>query len=77
MWTVYTKQFDPGVWGSMVLVVTAAALCLYLVSRRSLQQQNASLSDSAFIVVGFVFGQGERLLPHEKRVDELCRCFGS
>ncbi|XP_042892008.1 probable glutamate receptor [Penaeus japonicus] len=61
MWTVYTKQFDPGVWGSMVLVVTAAALCLYLVSRRSLQQQNASLSDSAFIVVGFVFGQGSPL----------------
>ncbi|XP_063600691.1 probable glutamate receptor [Penaeus indicus] len=62
MWSVYTKQFEPGVWATMVVVVAAAVACLRLASRPSRRQQKASLSDTAFTIVGFVFGQGSPII---------------
>lgn len=73
MWSVYTKQFEPGVWAAMVVVVAAAVVCLRLASRPSPRQQNATLSDSAFTVLGFVFGQGEELLPNRRMRQVIMR----
>ncbi|ROT84725.1 putative glutamate receptor ionotropic, delta-1 isoform X2 [Penaeus vannamei] len=64
MWTVYTKQFERGVWGMMVTVALALGAALYVVSRWSKNECEAHLSESFFTVVGFLFGQGTTLGFH-------------
>ncbi|XP_042876134.1 glutamate receptor-like [Penaeus japonicus] len=61
MWTVYTKQFEPGVWGVLLFVVVFLAISLYYVSRFSSSEVKISVSDALLTVFGFMFGQGTPL----------------
>ncbi|XP_047488283.1 glutamate receptor 1-like isoform X1 [Penaeus chinensis] len=61
IWTVYTKQFERGVWGMIVTVALVSGAALYVVSRWSKNEREVHLSESFFTVVGFLFGQGTTL----------------
>ncbi|XP_047488310.1 probable glutamate receptor isoform X2 [Penaeus chinensis] len=58
MWTVYTKQFTPGVWGMLVAAVFSLGLFLACVSRYAHSEVSVPPIDSVLTVVGFMFGQG-------------------
>lgn len=58
MWTVYTKQFEAGVWGVLTLLTTALCFSLYFASRCSSREQKLSPSDAFIVGVGMIFGQG-------------------
>ncbi|XP_042893583.1 glutamate receptor-like [Penaeus japonicus] len=61
MWTVYTKQFQGGVWATVIVISSVLTLSLHLVSRRSAQEHSTSFADSAFAIIGTLFGQGTTL----------------
>ncbi|XP_037803608.1 probable glutamate receptor [Penaeus monodon] len=61
MWTVYTKQFEAGVWGVLTLLTTALCFSLYFASRCSSREQKLSPSDAFIVGVGMIFGQGSTL----------------
>lgn len=58
MWTVYTKQFERGVWGMIMTVALALGAALYVVSRWCKNECQVHLLESFFTVVGFLSGQG-------------------
>ncbi|XP_037803358.1 probable glutamate receptor [Penaeus monodon] len=57
MWTVYTKQFEAGVWLIVIVVIVALSVVLYLVLRYSSQDDDVSVSESFFVIVVYIFGQ--------------------
>lgn len=59
MWTVYTKQFEAGVWLMVVVVIVALSVVLYLVLRYSKQDDDVSVSESFFVIVVYIFGQSK------------------
>lgn len=60
MWTVYTKQFEAGVWLIVIVVIVALSVVLYLVLRYSSQDDDVSVSESFFVIVVYIFGQSKR-----------------
>ncbi|XP_042873441.1 probable glutamate receptor [Penaeus japonicus] len=64
MWSVYTKQFDVGVWVFVLFVIAGLVLCLYFVSCVFVaagQVKVIPLSDCALTVIGIFCGQGSTL----------------
>lgn len=57
MWTVYTKQFTPGVWGLLMAAVLSLVLCLVCISRHSQSEASVPPTDSVLAVIGILFGQ--------------------
>ncbi|XP_070000318.1 probable glutamate receptor [Penaeus vannamei] len=62
IWTVYTKQFQAAVWGMALLMLAVLSATLYLVIRRSPQEDDLTLSDIFITTVGFILGQGTPLI---------------
>lgn len=60
MWTVYTKQFEAGVWLMVIVVIVALSVVLYLVLRYSRQDDDVSVSESFFVIVVYIFGQSKK-----------------
>ncbi|XP_063600734.1 glutamate receptor 1-like [Penaeus indicus] len=61
MWTVYTKQFELGVWLILIFLTVGLVLCLYFVSHGFSRRATISFSDCAFTIFGFLCGQGSTL----------------
>ncbi|XP_047488127.1 probable glutamate receptor [Penaeus chinensis] len=61
MWSVYTKQFEPGAWVVLVFLILSLVLSLFVVSWWSIHEVKLSISDSALAVVGALLSQGSPL----------------